>query len=151
MYEEQMERVGVAANLIREERRKYNNLLRDVAEAKKSEYNSEDLMRLVGTLEAAYNHAIASLAADGDIYCLLKHISYAIVLVGELDNADVEPLYNILAVITDGRIEPCSSCKREEKGEQMEEIKKCFCKCGKECTCGETCECGEECKCNKED
>lgn len=114
MEEELKNRLKTASELIREERRKYNNQLREVANGAE-EYNSEDLMRLVGTLEAAYNHALASIASDGDIYCLLKHISYAIILVGELETPDVEPLYDILAIITDGKIEPCSSCKREEE------------------------------------
>ena len=111
---ENIDRLKTAAEMIREERRKYNNLLQEVI-AGKEEYNSEDLMRLVGTLEAAYNHALSSIAADGDIYCLLKHISYAIILVGELEKPDVEPLYDIMAVISNGRIEPCSSCRREEE------------------------------------
>lgn len=118
--EERYSQLKTAAELIREERRKYNNLLRDVVDGKATEYNSEDLMRLVGTLEAAYNHALASIASDGDIYCLLKHISYAIILVGELDNADVEPLYDVLAIITNGEVEPCASCKREEDNKEGE-------------------------------
>lgn len=114
MNEDLINRLKTASEMIRAERRKYNNALRAVIDGEE-EYNSEDLMRLVGTLEAAYNHALASIASDGDIYCLLKHISYAIILVGELNVPDVEPLYEILAVITDGKIEPCSSCKREEE------------------------------------
>lgn len=113
-------RLKTASEMIREERRKYNNLLKDFVEGKAEEYNSEDLMRLVGTLEAAYNHARASLAADGDVYCLLKHIPYAIILAGELDNADVEPLYDILAIVTNGKVEPCASCKREEDNKEGE-------------------------------
>ena len=108
--EDNFARLANAADLIREERRKYNNLLKEVVEGRE-EYNSEDLMRLVGTLEAAYNHALASIASDGDIYCLLKHISYAIILAGELQ----EPLYTIMTIITNGRIEPCQSCRREEE------------------------------------
>ena len=112
--EEQKARLKTAAELLREERRKYNNLLNDYAAGKTEEYNAEDLMRLVGTLEAAYNHALASIASDGDIYCLLKHVSYAIILVGELDSPDVEKLYDVIAIITDGKIEACMSCHREE-------------------------------------
>lgn len=114
MEDELKNRLLTAAEMIREERRKYNNRLREVVNGA-TEYNSEDLMRLVGSLEAAYNHCLASIASDGDIYCLLKHISYAIILMGELDNPDVENLYDILAVISNGKIEACSSCKREEE------------------------------------
>ena len=104
-----------AAEMLREERRKYNNLLKKVVAGDAEEYNSEDLMRLVGTLEAAYNHALASIASDGDIYCLVKHVSYAIILIGELDSPDVETMYDIMAIITNGKVEPCESCRREEK------------------------------------
>lgn len=114
------DRLKAAAEMIRTERRIYNNKLRQVVEGR-AEYNSEDLMRLVGTLEAAYNHCLASIASDGDIYCLLKHISYAIILMGELDEPNVEPLYDILAVISNGKIESCSSCKREEDNNNNKE------------------------------
>lgn len=77
----------------RDLRRKYNNILNDVANGTVTEYNGEDLVRLVGTLEAAYNHCLVSLTSDGDIYCLLKHCSYAIILAGEMDVPEVEDLY----------------------------------------------------------
>ena len=112
--DDKIARLKTAAELIRAERRKYNNALQDYVNGKAEEYNAEDLMRLVGTLEAAYNHALASIASDGDTYCLLKHISYAIILVGEMDAPDVEALYDILAIISDGKIEACMSCHREE-------------------------------------
>ena len=109
------DRLTTASELIRLERRKYNNILKEVVGGSKSEYNTEDLMRLVGTLEAAYNHCLASIAADGDVYCVLKHMSYAIILVGELNIPDVSPLYEIITIISNGAIEPCESCKREEE------------------------------------
>lgn len=120
MEDELKNRLKTAAEMIRTERRKYNNLLREIVNGT-TEYNSEDVMRLVGTLEAAYNHCLASIASDGDIYCLLKHISYAIILMGELDEPDVEQLYDILAVISNGKIESCSSCKREEDNNNNKE------------------------------
>lgn len=114
MDEDRIAQLKTAAEMIREERRKYNNLLKDVIEGRAEEYNSEDLMRLVGTLEAAYNHCLASIASDGDIFCLSKHLSYALILIGELDSPDVEMLYDILAIVTNGKVEACSSCYREE-------------------------------------
>lgn len=113
--EKRIDNLKYVIPMIRDLRRRYNNILRDVSEGKGKEYNGEDLVRLVGTLEAAYNHALVSLASDGDIYCLLKHISYAIILAGEMDSPDVEELYEIMTIISDGRIEPCASCKREEE------------------------------------
>lgn len=113
-HKEHMGRLNIAAGLVRDERRFYNRMLQDSINGKHTEYNLEDLMRLVGTLEATYNHLLASLASDGDIYCVLKHLSYAIVLAGELDMPDVSRLYTILSIVTNGKLEACDSCKREE-------------------------------------
>ncbi len=114
MEEDRLNQLKFVLTKIRDLRRKYNNILNDVANGEEKEYNGEDLVRLVGTLEAAYNHCLVSLASDGDIYCLLKHTAYAIILAGEMDVPEVEDLYEIMTIISDGRIEPCSSCKREE-------------------------------------
>lgn len=104
---------------IQTERRRRNNQLLQAVQGELNIYNLEDLMRLVGTLEAAYNHCIASIAGDGDIFCLLKHIAYAIILAGEVDGGAAS-LYQIMAVITDEKIQPCAACRQEEtkKGEE---------------------------------
>lgn len=115
MEQDRFDQLKTVLIKLRDLRRKYNNILNDVAKGELTEYNGEDLVRLVGTLEAAYNHCLVSMTSDGDIYCLLKHISYAIILAGEMDVPEVEDLYEIMTIISDGRIEPCSSCKREEK------------------------------------
>lgn len=115
MEEEKINRIKAVISKIRDLRRSYNNILNDVIEGRVAEYNGEDLVRLVGTLEALYNHLLVSLASDGDLYCAGKHLSYAIILAGEMDAPDVEELYEIMTIISDGRIEPCSSCKREEE------------------------------------
>lgn len=109
----------VAAD-IQEERRRRNNQLLQAVRGEIEIYNLEDLMRLVGDLEAAYNHCIASIAGDGDIYCLLKHIAYAIILAGEVDG-DATSLYQIMAAITGDKIQPCAACKQEEINTQQEE------------------------------
>ena len=110
MTKETLELVAVE---IQEERRRRNNQLLQAVQGELVIYNLEDLMRLVGTLEAAYNHCIASIAGDGDIYCLLKHVAYAIILAGEVDG-DATSLYQIMATVTGEKIQPCSSCKGEE-------------------------------------
>lgn len=107
--------ISAVVEKIRSLRRYYNNLLNTVIDGNASEYNTEDLARLVGTLEAAYNHALASLAGDGDIYCLLKHLCYALILIGEMDAPDVTEVYDILTTITGGIIEPCKACQDDAK------------------------------------
>lgn len=108
------ELLEVVALDIQAERRRRNNQLLQAVKGELDIYNLEDLMRLVGTLEAAYNHCLASIAGDGDIYCLLKHISYAIILAGEVDG-DTTSLYQIMATITEDKIQPCVACKQEEE------------------------------------
>lgn len=120
MDEDKKARLKTVAEDVRELRRKYNNILNDVIEGKVEEYNGEDLVRLVGTLEALYNHLLASIASDGDLYCIGKHAAYAIILVGELDAPEVGPLYDIMAIITDGKISPCMACRREETNKKGE-------------------------------
>lgn len=44
---------------IQAERRRRNNQLLQAVQGELDVYNLEDLMRLVGTLEAAYNHCIS--------------------------------------------------------------------------------------------
>lgn len=114
MDEDKRARLIAVIGQVRAIRRKYNNMLNDVINGTAEEYNGEDLARLVGTLEALYNHLLVSVASDGDLYCAGKHLSYAIILAGEMDSPDVEGLYEIMTIISDGHIEPCSSCKREE-------------------------------------
>lgn len=107
------ELLEVVALDIQTERRRRNNQLLQSVKGELDIYNLEDLMRLVGTLEAAYNHCIASIAGNGDIYCLLKHLSYGIILAGEVDG-DATSLYQIMATITEDKIQPCDACKQEE-------------------------------------
>ena len=111
--EDKQARPSRCAEMVRNVRRRYNKMLENLVEGTADQYNGEDLMRLVGTLEAAYYHLWAAIAGDGDIYCALKHLSYAIILAGELDDPDVEDLYEIMGVLTNGVIEPCAACKED--------------------------------------
>ena len=107
----------------------------------------EDTVRLIGELNAAYNHLIASMSVEYDpeikekmlfaarliqqerrkysaelkdklgmdekLYCVAgKHLPTAIVLAGEV-GYDAENIYAVLASLTDGKIEPCSSCSED--------------------------------------
>lgn len=106
------ETLDLVAVEIQEERRRRNNQLLDLVEGRAEVYNGEDLMRLVGELNAAYNHCVASIAGDGNIYCLLKHISTAIILAGEVDG-DASALYQIMAALTNNKVQPCKACMDE--------------------------------------
>lgn len=123
MDEDYKNRLLTATELVRGERRKYNNLFKAVVNGQGTEYNLEDLGRLIGELECAYNHILAALASDGDMYCVYKHLWCAVVLAGELDNPDVEALYDILSIVSDGKVSACMACAREQSA-IMEESKR---------------------------
>lgn len=110
------ELLEVVALDIQAERRRRNNQLLQAVKGELDIYNLEDLLRLVGELNAAYNHCVASIAGDGDIYCLLKHLATAIVLAGEVDG-DATAIYQMVATITNDKIQPCAACRQEEEKE----------------------------------
>lgn len=101
---------------IQEERRRRNNQLLDYVQGNTEIYNGEDLFRLVGELNAAYNHCVASLAGDGNIYCLLKHLATAVVLAGEVDG-DAAAIYQIVAALTNNKVQPCKACVDEQENQ----------------------------------
>lgn len=115
MEEEQLLRLKTAAEKTRELRRYYNNILVSVVEGNRKEYNIGDLARLVGELECLYMHLLEWVSSeDSALLCCLKHATCALVLMGEMDEPDLEPIYVILALISNGVIQTCQSCAREE-------------------------------------
>lgn len=118
--EENKIKLQLIAEQIQEERRRYNNLLHKAVKKEIEVYNTEDLFRIVGELNCAYNHCVASIAGDGDIYCLLKHLATAVILAGEVDG-EGEALYQIVDTLTDGVVAPCKACHDEESDNKTKE------------------------------
>lgn len=110
-----MKNIEKAIPLIKKLRREYSKiLLQTLAGSKQASLETEDLIRLIGHLQATYDHLLAAKAHDGDLYCVLgKHLPAALILAGEI-GTDVSSIYNIMGTLTDGKIEPCSACKAEE-------------------------------------
>lgn len=101
--------------IIQECRREANQALLNYLNDSLEVYNAEDLMRLVGELNCVHNHIEASLVdEDHDIYCIIKHLSTAIILAGECYRNIVKRLYGVFGILSDGKIRPCSACRREE-------------------------------------
>lgn len=121
---EDMQKFRNIADLVQDERRRYNKMLDDYIAGKIDVYNSEDLFRLVGELNATYNHIISMLASEHlNIYCCLKHLATAYVLANEVDG-DCQNIMNIVELITNGKIKACQACSddvnqliKEEKSE----------------------------------
>lgn len=101
--------------IIQECRREANYSLLSYIRGDEETYNAEDLMRLVGELNSIHNHIEAALVdEDHDIYCIIKHLSTSIILAGECYRNIERRLYGAFGILTDGRIRPCSACRREE-------------------------------------
>lgn len=109
-----MEKIEKAINKLRTLRRQYSQLIMMTLESS-DKYECEDMIRLVGHLQASYDHLLASRAHDGDLYCVLgKHLPAALILAGEI-GIEVGPIYDIMSILSDGKIEPCSACKEDKK------------------------------------
>lgn len=111
---DEQEKLKDVKHLIQSTRRERNKQLLDAVYGEKDIYNIEDLMRLVGELNSAYNHICTMISAkNSNIYCLLKHLSTAITLANEVDGY-CENEYNCLAILTDNKIQPCIACKENK-------------------------------------
>lgn len=109
------ENIERAIPLVKELRREYSRMIEFALESE-DHYECEDMLRLVGHLQATYDHLLASRVHDNDGYCVLgKHLPTALILAGEV-GIEVGPIYNIMSVLTDGKIEPCSACKEDKNG-----------------------------------
>lgn len=107
------ENIEKAIPLVKELRREYSRLIEFTLESE-NKYECEDMLRLVGHLQATYDHLLASRVQDNDLYCVLgKHLPAALILAGEV-GVEVGPIYNIMSVLTDGKIKPCSACKKDK-------------------------------------
>ena len=105
--------IDKALPLLKELRRTYSRAIESALDSE-DKYECEDLIRLVGHLQASYDHLLASKAGDGDLYCVLgKHLPTALILAGEIGE-DVGPIYTIMSILTDGKIQSCSACKDDK-------------------------------------
>lgn len=108
-----MTNIEQAIEKLRILRRQYSNLILATLETADN-YECEDMLRLTGHLQCAYDHLLASRAHDGDLYCVLgKHLPAALILAGEI-GIEVGPIYEIMSILTAGKIEPCSACKADK-------------------------------------
>ena len=109
--------IAEAITKLRDLRRTYsqllNNLLTSAQDSDK--YIVEDLLRIVGHLQCAYDHLLASRAHDDDdYYCVVaKHLPAALILAGEI-GIEVGPIYSILSKLTNGLIQPCMACEGDK-------------------------------------
>lgn len=103
-----------AVKKLKELRRNYSRMVESVLESEDN-YECEDLLRLIGHLQAAYDHLLAARIRDNDIYCVIgKHLPTALILAGEI-GYETGPIYEIMSILTDGKIKPCSACEEDKR------------------------------------
>ena len=108
-----MGNIELAIDKLRTLRRQYSQMILMTLESS-DKYECEDMIRLTGHLQCSYDHLLASRIHDKDLYCVLgKHLPAALILAGEI-GIEVGPIYEIMSILTDGKIEPCSACKEDK-------------------------------------
>lgn len=108
-------------DLIQTERRYLNNILADICvmpEGVEPVFvdNLEDLVRAVGNMNAAYEHAKAMQTLDDaddykiGLFCLMKHLATALVQIEEV-GLSTRMIYQIIKEASGGRIKACGACE----------------------------------------
>ena len=108
-------------DLIQTERRYLNNILADVCTMPEgveplSVDNPEDLVRAVGNMNAAYEHAKSMQTLDDandyktGLFCLMKHLATALVQIEEV-GLSTRMIYQIIKEVSGGRIKACGACE----------------------------------------
>lgn len=104
--------IDMIADSIQMVRRWRNNQLVSAVYGDISIYNLEDLVRLVGNLNAAYEHICSAKATDDPsraMFCVYKHLSTALVQSEEVDGNNTA-IHDILSLMSGGKITACSAC-----------------------------------------
>lgn len=108
----------LAIEKVKSLRRNYSHMVEAVLDSEDN-YECEDLLRLVGHLQASYDHLLASRVRDNDIYCVIaKHLPAALILAGEI-GYETGPIYEIMSILTNSKIKPCSACEKDKKNVQI--------------------------------
>lgn len=108
-----MKEYDLAIELTRELRRQYSRMLLEFLGGDE-DYEVEDTIRIIGHLQATYDHLLASRTqTEPDLYCVLgKHLPTCLILAGEI-GTEVGPIYNIMALLSGDKIKPCSACRKD--------------------------------------
>lgn len=112
-------------DLIQTQRRYLNDILADVCTMPKGVEpifvdNLEDLVRAVGNMNAAYEHAKAMQTLDDPddykigLFCLMKHLSTALVQIEEV-GLSTRMIYQIIKAVSGGRIKACGACEDDSE------------------------------------
>lgn len=119
--QENASNLGSIIDLIQTQRRYLNDILADVCTMPSGiepifVENLEDLVRAVGNMNAAYEHARAMQTLDDadeykiGLFCLMKHLATALVQIEEV-GLSTRMIYQIIKEVSGGRIKACGACE----------------------------------------
>lgn len=118
MDRENIKRIAEHVQVVRRFR---NNQLIDSINGEIEVYNLEDLVRLVGNLNATYQHLCSALTVEDSeraLFCVYKHLATALVQSEEVDG-NTTAIYSILGKLSNNKIQACGACdddKEESNG-----------------------------------
>lgn len=119
--QENANKLGSVIDLIQSQRRYLNNILADICVMPSGVEpifvdNLEDLVRAVGNMNAAYEHAKSMQILDDEdeyrigLFCLMKHLATALVQIEEV-GLSTRMIYQIIKEVSGGRIKACGACE----------------------------------------
>lgn len=107
------------AESVQQVRRYRNNQLLGAVSGEVDIYNLEDLVRLVGNLNAAYQHLCSALTVDDSeraLFCVYKHLATALIQSEEVDG-QTKAIYDIFDELSGGKILACGACDDDKDKE----------------------------------
>lgn len=105
-------------NKIQTYRRACNSHLQALILAKEDIPNLEDLVRLVGNLNCAVEHlsiAVDAKTQSSALFCVLKHLSTALILATEVYETSSE-VAEMIGLVSNGLYKTCMDCENDKKG-----------------------------------
>lgn len=105
------------AESVQQVRRHRNNQLIDSINGALEVYNLEDLVRLVGNLNATYQHLCSALTVEDSeraLFCVYKHLATALVQSEEVDG-NTTAIYDILGELSNNKIQACGACDDDKE------------------------------------
>ena len=111
------EQITTVAEQVQQVRRWRNNQLIDSINGELEVYNLEDLVRLVGNLNATYQHLCSALTVEDSeraLFCVYKHLATALVQSEEVDG-NTSAIYSILGQLSNNKIQACGACDDDKE------------------------------------
>lgn len=105
------------AEEVQQVRRWRNNQLIDALNGEIQVYNLEDLVRLIGNLNATYQHLCSALTVDDSeraLFCVYKHMATALIQSEEVDG-NTTAMYSILGKLSNNKLQACGACDEDKE------------------------------------